>query len=328
MKLGITYDTAEMYSNSNKDNLHSDFASLLAISQLKSEFEKLDCQVELIGGLNELNERLKRGTCQYDIIYNTAEGINSRNREGLIPSLLEANNIPYMGTDSFGLSLSLNKVITKILANHLGILTPRYCFFRSYHDMEDAEAKLECLNLPIIVKPNYEGNSSGICICKTYIEAKGAVERLLEQYKTEILCEEFIFGKEITVPVIGNDPNSFLWGITTVDIQTDDSFWLDVNQKVFGDYKNIMLNLPDKINDRFKDIIIKLFNAIGCQDFARFDFRLSKDNNIYFIEANPLPCLFIGGSFDVVGQQNGYSYAETLNHLLNTSCTRLSIPRI
>ena len=56
--------------------------------------------------------------------YNTAEGISSRNREGILPALFEAYRIPYIGTDAFGLSLTLNKYLTKIIAQHYGIKTP------------------------------------------------------------------------------------------------------------------------------------------------------------------------------------------------------------
>ena len=151
---------------------------------------------------------------------------------------------------------------------------------------------------------------------------------MLNEYHSIILCEEFIFGQEITVPIIGNDPNHMFFGVTTVNIQKHDSFWLDLNCKIFGDYHNVILDVPDKIRQQFKQASLRLFRAIGCFDFARFDYRLTRNNEIYFIEVNPLPALFRRGSFDVVGQQYGLTFADTLNLIITTACKRLAIPRI
>lgn len=328
MKIGITYDTEEMYSIAETQKIHFDFANYSAISRVKKELEALGCEVKLIGNTLKLADLIKNECCNFDIIYNTVEGINSRNREGLVPAILEACGIPYIGTDSFGLSLSLNKVFMKILALHLGIKTPKYCVFQYQADKELEFSKLNSLKLPVIIKPNLEGNSSGISVCDTYEQAQHKIIELLGLYKTAILCEEFIYGKEITVPVIGNQPNLNFFGVTTVNIQKDDNFWLDMNLKVYGDYQNEILPLSPKLYQEFRRSVSVLFDAIGCNDFARFDFRLSPDNEIYFIEVNPLPCLFKGGSFDIVGQHLGYTYSETLKLIINTACDRLSIPRI
>ena len=150
---------------------------------------------------------------------------------------------------------------------------------------------------------------------------------MLKTYQTEILCEEFIYGKEITVPYINTSPNA-LWDITTIDVQKNDAFWLDTNWKLLGDYHNTILDVDSKTKSAFEDITKTLFKAIGCRDFCRFDFRLTSNNEIYFIEANPLPALYKGGSFDVVGIKNGYTYAQTLQLIVETACKRLAIPRI
>lgn len=325
MKIGIAYDTKDMYTEN--DNIYFDFAEEISILSLKKELEKLGHEVRLLGNVCNIKELLKIGNLDCDIVYNTAEGVSSRNREGFIPTLLEINNIPYIGTDAFGLSLTLNKYLTKIIAEYHGIKTPNSCLI-PYPDVhKDCKELLKNLSFPIIIKPNYEGNSSGICVCNEIEEAINKINYLLDTYQTEILCEEFIFGKEITVPYIDCLPDG-IWGITTVDVQKSDDFWLDVNWKVNGDYANIILPVTQTINDQFRNIIKTLFKAVGCRDFCRFDFRLTENNEIYFIEANPLPSLFKGGSFDVVGSEYGYTYGETVHLIIETACKRLAIPKI
>ncbi|MBQ3602150.1 MAG: ATP-grasp domain-containing protein [Lachnospiraceae bacterium] len=325
MRIGIAYDTKDMY-NTSKD-IYNDFADKQSILSLQKELQKVGYDVTLLGNAQNILELLKKNSLNCDIVYNTVEGISSRNREGIIPALLEAYNVPYIGTDSFGLSLTLNKYLMKVVAQHYGIQTPKSILINYPNVYNDIDEKLEEFDFPIILKPNYEGNSSGISVCDNKKAALEQINNLLISYHTDILCEEFIFGKEITIPYIDTVPNG-VWDVTTVDVQKSDDFWLDTNWKLYGDYCNIILNLDTKTKGDFEYAIKTLFRAIGCRDFCRFDFRLTADNCIYFIEANPLPALFKGGSFDVVGNKYGYTYAETVQLIVETACKRLSIPKI
>lgn len=327
MKIGIAYDTFDMYDLDIQNGLYYDFAEIASINTLKQEIESLGYQTELLGNTSNIIQLIKNDSFSCDLVYNTVEGIKSRNREGLLPSLLEIHNIPCIGTDAFGLSITLDKALTKILAKHLNILTPDYFVVSPYHNQEFINENLKKIQFPVILKPNYEGNSSGICVCDTVALAKKEIMRLLKQYNTKILCEEFIYGKEITVPVIGNSPNDMLYEITTVDIQKNNDFWLDSNCKILGDYKNVILDINNELKEKFKQISFNMFEAVGCNDFARFDYRLTNKNKIYFIEINPLPALFKGGSFDIMGKQHGYSFGETLQLIISNACERLSIPK-
>ena len=323
MRIGITYDTVDMY-DINMDNTYYDFAEQISIENIKNILNKIGHSAELVGNTSSVIKRIKNNDFKFDLIYNTVEGFGSRNREGLLPAILESYKIPYIGTDSFGLSLTLNKYLTKILAEKLDICTPNYLYVDKRMSQEKLMQGLKAINLPIIIKPNFEGNSSGICVANNLSEAIDSVKKLLIKYNTPILCEEFIFGTEVTVPIIGNDENNMLICATTVDIQKDDSFWLDVNCKVFGDYRNILIK-SRFLNEPLFQISKKMFFAIGCHDFARFDFRVDNNNRIYFIEANPLPALFTGGSFDILGQSYGISYMETIGLIIKISAKRLGV---
>ena len=324
MKIGIAYDTKDMYCIEGET--YNDFADKQSILSLKKELEKLGHDVTLIGNAKNIVELLKKDCLNCDIVYNTVEGISSRNREGIIPTLLEIYDIPYIGTDAFGLSLTLNKYLTKIIAQHYNIKTPKSILVGYSNNIENYDIRLDKLHFPIILKPNYEGNSSGISVCNNAEDAIKRIHELLTLYHTDILCEEFIYGKEITVPYIDTDPEG-LWDVTSVDVQKSDDFWLDINWKLYGDYKNVILNVDTKTREYFENTVKTLFKVIGCRDFCRFDFRLTSNNDVYFIEANPLPALFKGGSFDAVGHKNGYTYGETVQLIINTACKRLSIPK-
>ena len=322
MKIGIAYDTPEMY-DLKSDRIYYDFAEQISIIELQKIIQKSGHTVNLVGNAKNIIKLIKQDDFEYDLIYNTVEGLGSRNREGLVPAILEANNIPFIGTDAFGISLTLNKRLTKVLAQNIGILTPKYHYISVYDSKNSILRGLEKLHMPVIIKPNYEGNSSGICVKETIYDATNAIGELIKKYNSDILCEEFIKGKEVTVATIGNY-NDIIMAATTVDIQTKDDFWLDINCKIFGDYKNIPLE-DEKNNRMLYTICKKLIKTIGCKDFARFDFRISNNNKIYFIEANPLPALFRGGSFDILGQKYGLKYEETIQLIIDTARRRIGI---
>ena len=327
MRIGLAYDTQDMYNLGSDSSLHCDFDDLETINTLKHQLDSIGYETILLGNTEQVARMLQNRQFQCDLVFNLVEGVNSRNREGLLPALLEIYRVPYIGTDAFGLSLTLNKVLTKMLAERLGILTPRY--FTAAPGCSDKSIRelLAAINMPVIIKPNFEGNSSGISVAQTVSDAVEKILYTLGQYQTPIVCEEFIFGREIAVPFIGNDPSNMIWGITTVDTQRNDGFWLNTEMKLLGDYNNIILELPHETEDAFRHISTKLFFEIGCHDFARFDYRLTQSGDIYFIEVNPLPSLFVGGSFDIVGKQHGYTFAETIGLIVQTACKRLSIPK-
>lgn len=325
MRIGIVYDTKEMY---DKMDLHFDFADEVSVSRLDAAFRSLGHETVRIKNLDELLIMCQNKEHSCDLVYNTMEGISSRNREGYAPSILEINQVPFMGTDAFGLSLTLNKYLTKIIAMYYGIATPISALIMPSDSPKIIFERIKEIPLPHILKPNYEGNSSGIVRCTAIDESVEELFRLAKQYQTEILCEEFILGQELTVPIIGNDPAKSMWTITTVDVQKDDSFWLDKDWKTIGDYNNIIYDVPNKVKEKIEYDVFTLFRVLGCRDFCRFDFRLSNEGCPYFIEANPLPALFEGGSFDIMGKANGLKFNETLKTIIDTALDRLAIPNI
>jgi D-alanine-D-alanine ligase len=316
MKIGITYDTKEDYENVDYSK-YCDFASLTSISFLKKQFEQAGFEVQLIGSYKKLSELIKIDKLNVDLIYNTAEGISSRNREGLIPALLEANKIPYIGSDSYALSLTLNKYHTKLLAQNNHIPTPVAELFYRYDTKENIALKLQKLHTPVIVKPNYEGSSMGLFYAETVDDAFNYIKQDLEIYNQEILCEEYIDGMEITVPVIGN--NEYAKALGCIEFYRSDGrpiFLFESDDKHYRDIRCREAVIPNEIATRLKEYSVLLHRFIGCKDINRVDFRLTSDNHIYFLEMNPLPALDPDGSFVCAARLQGMDFPKILKQIV------------
>lgn len=322
MKIGITFDTKEDYKNIDHSK-YCDFASLTSISFLKTQFEQAGYEVLLIGSCEKLKRLLSEGKLEVDYIYNTAEGIFSRNREGIIPSLLEAYNIPYIGSDAYALSLTLNKYHTKLLAQQLGIPTPRAEIIYLYDTEEEKIKKIKKLRFPLVIKPNNEGSSMGIFLVDSIEDALLRVNQDQSDYKQEILCEEFVEGMEITVPIIGNNEKAKALGI--IEFYRNDGNPMtifDSDDKHYKDIRCKEASLPPELEKQIKEYSEKIHRFIGCRDISRVDYRITPDFHAYLLEINPLPALDPEGSFVCAAKLQGMHFSQLLHTIVSEAINR------
>lgn len=322
MKIGITYDTKEDYKNVNYST-HCDFSSLTSISFLKKQFEQAGFEVQLIGSCDNLKKLLLNGSLDVDYIYNTAEGIASRNREAIIPAMLEAYNIPYIGSDTYALSLALNKYHMKLFANILDIPTPPFEIIYLYDTEKEIKEKITNLKFPIVVKPNYEGSSMGVFLVKNINECLEKIYQNQTTYFQEILCEEYIAGMECTVPIYGNDTKAKALGIVEFyrsngkEIKLFESY-----DKHYTDIKCRKARVPQSLEKELIEHTEKLHRFLNCKDINRVDYRITYDYKAYFLEMNPLPALDPEGSFVCGAKMQGMTFPELLKKIVCQAAKR------
>lgn len=323
MRIGITYDTMEDYPNINYKK-YSDFASLTSISFLKREFEKAGFETFLIGSLDKLKKQLESKTMTADIIYNTAEGIHSRNREGGVPALLEMYGCPYIGSDAYALSLSLNKYHTKILAEYCNVLTPRYEIIYQEDSSELIQEKLLRLHFPLVIKPNYEGSSMGLYLATTIDEALEAISQDHQDYNQEVLCEEYIAGIEVTVPIIGTGITAQPLDVIRFHRQDGSNLPLfDSDDKHYAEIYCESAKLANSTKQKIMENALTLHRMLGCRDINRLDFRLDTWGNAFFLEMNPLPALDPEGSFVCAARTHGMDFSQLLLRLVKEAENRI-----
>jgi len=117
--------------------------------------------------------------------------------DGTVQGLLEMVGIPYTGSGVPGSSISLDKVLMKLILNGLRIPTPAYIIC-------DGVKKTPKFAVPFVVKPASEGSSIGISIVRKRGEAAKAIEHALTHDK-KVLIERYIEGNEITVGIVNRE---------------------------------------------------------------------------------------------------------------------------
>lgn len=321
MLIGLTYDTHETYNLNKANSQYHDFSSLAEVTSLKTAMERLGYEVRLLGSARNLIKILSDNPSGFDLVFNIAEGISSRNREGLVAAILEASDIPFVGTDAYGLSLSMNKVHTKLIAQSLGIPTPKFVEITALQSSE--YIKLRDLNFPLILKPICEGTSMGVTKVLDYEEAVVVMERLFKTYQQNVLCEEYIHGHEIAVPIIGCSEHAAALGVVEYTDEYDrplDMFTTEL--KLYDDYNTVMCSLDSSIQTAALEYALKLYCYIGALDLGRVDFRVDSKGTPYFLEMNLIPSLELESSFAVCGASMGLSYHQIISKIIESAWSR------
>lgn len=156
MVIGLLYDYKRDYNI--KDDLYCDFSYETEVDNVRNALKRLGYIVCDIGNIQNFKNQIINGSLEIDLIFNMMEGYKSRNREGIIPAVCEMLGIKYIGTDAFGMSLTLHKFHTSLFVRSLGICTPESVLFDfEVHCIDDLidNIKHKGMDFPLIVKPNH-----------------------------------------------------------------------------------------------------------------------------------------------------------------------------
>lgn len=327
MRIGFCYDTKSDYGLEEENMEYTDFVSLQTVTTIKQALERCGHTVQYIGNIDKLRTLLEKHKLnEIDLIFNIAEGFGSRNREALIPSLLEIYQIPYTASDTYGMVINLNKQHTKIIAASMGIPVPQgICFKELDTSVID---KIENIGFPIVLKLNSEGGSMGVTLVKNKNELIKETEHLISQYHSEILAEEYIAGKEVTVPIIGNGSNAQALGVVLIihkngkDVSLYSSNMKGVNNDITNSLKTGLL---PNIEKSIREYSLLLHRNLELRDYSRMDFRVTSNGKPYFLEINTMPSLGRDGSFELCGKSLGLEYHEIIGKIVEAASERYNL---
>jgi D-alanine-D-alanine ligase len=329
MRIGITFD---LKSDSSPpagmpDDFQEEFDSPTTIEAIAAALRGLGHTAEKLGDGRELLQRLLVDPPEF--VFNFAEGQGvGRSREARVPAVLEMLGIPYTGSDPLTLAVTLDKDCAKKLVAAEGVAVARDVVIHPMDVLRTPYSVLGTLNVPVIVKPAWEGSSKGICgksVVDRIVDLPAIIEEMRRDYRQPILIEEYIEGDELTVGVVGNDPPEIIGIMRVVPRVPNDRFVYGLDIK--RDYKRLVeyecpAPLSAKDEGAVRDATMKTWKALGCRDVSRIDFRL-RDGVPYFLEVNPLPGL---NPFDsdlvILSKLVGWTYERLIGAILQAAVQR------
>jgi len=280
-----------------------------------------------------------------DIVFNIAEGVTGRDREAQAPAILDYYGIPYTGSDAATLAVSLDKALTKRIAQSCGVSTPEFWVIDQGEQAAAAgPAALaqtpgdpipgelsDALTFPVLVKPNAEGSSKGISegsVATNIEQLRALIATGCARYGQDLLVERYVEGREFTVAVLGNGSEACVLEPMEIRFRAHrgdfDVYGYEVKQN-FRDYVTYECppDLAPEQVARLKRDAQQIYRVLGCRDMARVDFRLQQDETPAFIEINPLPGLAPGYSdFVILAAHNGLAYDDLIRGILRAACKR------
>jgi len=215
---------------------------------------------------------------EVDVVLNITHGGDGE--DGLLASLFEFADIPYIGPRKGACSVSFNKFLTKGYAQSVGVKTIDY----KYYTKND---KVEVDSFPVIIKPVTLGSSIGVSIVKTQEELDYALDVAFE-FDEAVIVEPFISGiKEYNLAgtkINGEFVFSIIEEPQKAEVLDFDKKYLDFARTSAALEADVNQELKNRIKDSFKSIYNNTFDG----SLIRCDFFVQEEE-VYLNEINPIP---------------------------------------
>ena len=326
-RIGFTYDLQSDYEKKADfpDDALAELDREETIAEIEAAIASGGHEVVRIGHVRNLLSRVS--SLDVDIVFNICEGFGGRSRESEVPMILELYNIPFIGSDALALGLTLDKVMAKKVFQNDGVPTPKYFMA----DSTTIPAHWETMKFPFIVKPRHEGSSKGISddsIVSDRNSLKKQVKAIKRLYRQSALVEEFIYGSEFTVLVIGNRKPRAL-----PPVQISIAGQLEAGDLVYTSRRlegtDIEYICPPKISKSLEkklcEISVQAYQSLECRDFGRVDLRVDKLGRPYVLEINPLPSLSTEDVFPLVARAAGMTYNQLVLKIIDIGLKRYGL---
>lgn len=222
-----------------------------------------------------------------DFVFNALHG--RFGEDGIIQGTLDMMGIPYTSSGVMAAAVTMDKVATKRFFQAEGIPTPkaRTYYRHEWKKRKLAEEIMQGFGLPVVVKASSQGSSIGVVIVEKAEDMETALAEAFK-YDKEVLVEEFIRGRELTVAVWGNE--EWQEALPIIEITTvTGRYDYETKYKAGASTHIIPAPLPDDVAQKVQDIAVRAFAVCGCCGMARVDFMLSEANEPYAIEVNTVP---------------------------------------
>ena len=230
--------------------------------------------------------------------------------DGTVQGALELLGLPYTGSGVMASSIAIDKVMTKRLWLADGLRTPKYVLLRKgAYDAAQAAQVLASLGLPLIVKPAREGSSIGLTKVTQAAQMQEALERCAA-LDSDILCEQFIAGDEITCPVLGSGQQARALPLIRI-VAPEGNY--DYQNKYFTDDVKYLVpcGLPDPEQQAIAEMVLAAYRSLGCRGWARADVMIdAATRQPYLLEINTSPGMTSHSLVPMSARAAGMSYED------------------
>lgn len=240
--------------------------------------------------------------------------------DGKIQGMLDMLGIPYLFSGTLSSALAMNKQKTKLVARNAGLKVAKEVIPQK-NKKYNQDKIIRKLGLPIVVKPIESGSSVGMSICGEEKHLGKAIEKAFE-YSTEVMLEQFIAGRELTVAVMGNERPKAL-PVVEIIPKVSDFFSYEAKYQSGGSDEICPADIPEVVRKKVQRYATKIFKALDCRDLARADFIWNESSGkIYFLEINTIPGMTSTSLAPKAAKAAGLTFSQFLDKLIQLGIKR------
>lgn len=238
--------------------------------------------------------------------------------DGTLQGALEQMGLPYTGPGVMASSIAMDKIMTKRIWLSHGLTTPRFLSLDTRTaTREQLRVVPDELGLPLMLKAPHEGSTIGIAKVNGYSDMQVSFE-MCARYDSVVLAEEFIRGRELTVPVLGQGRDAR--ALPIIEICAPGGNY-DYQNKYFTDDTKYYCPAPldAELTRHVQDLAVRAFNALGCRGWSRVDFMLREVDGKaepYLIEINTSPGMTGHSLVPMAAKAVGMSYEDLCCEIL------------
>lgn len=277
---------------------------LRALQSLGYDAKTVDYDERFIDALRELKP---------DVVFNALHGPGGE--DGHVQALLEYLSIPYTGSGVEAAALSMDKHLTKKLLAAEGLPTAAWDLF----ELSGGTLPLlpGSLDLPLVVKPRFEGSALGVVIVRTHEQWTNAMLAASKTY-SEVLAEEFIDGREFTCGVLGEE------ALPVIEIvpNRDEFYTYEAKYQTGGSTHIVPARIDEDLAARMQMLALSAHRLLGLRDCSRTDFIVSRDNRPYILEINSLPGLTPTSLLPDAAAATGITFEALIDRLIGYALER------
>ena len=249
-----------------------------------------------------------------EVVFNAVHGLYGE--DGRLQTLLEIREMPYTGSGMIASVSCMDKVITKRMLRDAGISTPA-CLIVNKKESGIKEKIMQRFSLPVVIKPASQGSSIGVEIVKEEKQLDEALANAFK-YSSDILVEEFIGGKELTVSMMQKDGE--VVALPVIHIAPHSGTYDYHSKYTKGATEYICpADLDEETTKKVQEISKQAYEVLGCSGVARADVMLDEEGDGYVLEINTVPGMTATSLVPKAAAAAGISFPELCNIILQSA---------
>ena len=234
--------------------------------------------------------------------------------DGKIQAALDLLGVPYTGSDYLGSAMAMDKAVAKRIMDSNGIRTPAWRELR--YTEADIPRLCEELPVPCAIKVVNGGSSIGVQLPDSREELSSALRDVL-RYGSRVIVEEKIYGREMTVPVLGER------ALCPIEIVPPDGSSFDYVAKYQSGSAAAAEICPAPIGEKetklLQETALQFHRALGLSVYSRTDFILDAEGRAWCLEVNTLPGMTPASLIPKAAAVAGMSYGELCEKIVELS---------